>query len=84
MGAKYNNENISVDLWREALEIRDKHGLHPKQPVMPLQERYHKQREFETLDELIAISEDFIKFDTQMLLIFERILGTHHQETVDK
>lgn len=87
MGATFidqhmNNVIFSLRLWKQALKIRYKHDLLPKQPAMPLQEEYWKQREFETLDELMGMYGDLDKIVIQSLLITERILGTHHESTI--
>lgn len=74
----------SLNLWKQALKIRDENGLHPKQPVMPLHECYRNQREFETLDELMALSTDVDKMTIQSLLIAERVLGAHHPKFVSR
>nr|XP_023011647.1 protein fem-1 homolog C [Leptinotarsa decemlineata] len=68
--------------WRTALDIRIKHGLLPKQPVMPPRECYRFEKEFESEAELDIISSDMDRVQIQSLMIVERILGPHHKDTI--
>ncbi|XP_050305932.1 protein fem-1 homolog C isoform X2 [Anthonomus grandis grandis] len=86
MGATFLDEHNGVSKcmqhWRKALKIRDEHNLHPKKPAVGLYEAYRYQKEFETEDELLAMSGDLDKIRIQSLLVAERILGSHHKDTI--
>lgn len=57
-------------------------GLLPKQPQLIPHEGYRNQTEFESLEELEALSTDLDSIRIQSLLIAERVLGTHHKDTI--
>lgn len=86
LGATFLDEQndlaIALHHWKIAIAIRQKHSLYPKQPVMPPQEGYRYQKEFETLEELEAIADDIDLVRIQSLIITERILGPHHKDTI--
>ncbi|XP_066156518.1 protein fem-1 homolog C [Euwallacea fornicatus] len=77
---EFSDVSVCLQYWRHAIKIRDENGLHPKQPVMPLQECYRNQKEFETEEEILTMDLDTIRI--QCLLVAERILGTHHKDTI--
>ncbi|XP_018573079.1 protein fem-1 homolog C [Anoplophora glabripennis] len=86
MGATYLDEHNDLAVakfhWKEALAMRQTHGLLPKQPFMPLREGYRYQKEFETLEELENLATDLDLARTQSLIMAERILGPHHKDTI--
>ncbi|KAJ8917848.1 hypothetical protein NQ315_010761 [Exocentrus adspersus] len=86
MGATYLEEHNDLAVakyhWKEALTIRETHGLLPKRPIMPLREGYRYQKEFETVEELENLSTDLDIVRTQSLIMAERILGPHHKDTI--
>ncbi|CAG9821966.1 unnamed protein product [Phaedon cochleariae] len=86
MGATYLDEHndlaVALFHWKEALIIRREENLFPKQPVMQPHEGYRFEKEFETLEELENISADLDLVRIQSLMIAERILGSHHKDTI--
>lgn len=86
LGATYLDEQNDViealGHWKEALSIRQKYGLFPKRPILPPQDCYRNQREFETVEELDNISSNFDVLRLQSLILTERILGPQHKDTI--
>lgn len=85
MGATFLDEHndlaVALYHWKEGLNIRQAHGISRKTP-MPLREGYRYQKEFETMEELENVSDDLDQIRIQSLIIAERILGSHHKDTI--
>ncbi|XP_060529006.1 protein fem-1 homolog CG6966 [Cylas formicarius] len=79
---EHNDISVAIFHWKEALIIRQNHGLFPKQPVIPPHEAYRYQTEFQTMEELELLSVDLDLLKIQSLLMAERILGTYHKDTI--
>lgn len=79
---EHNDIAVTLHHWKQALFMRQQYGLLPKQPQLPANEGYRNQKEFETFEELEALSADLDAIRIQSLLVAERILGSHHKDTI--
>ncbi|KAG5898102.1 hypothetical protein JTB14_027459 [Gonioctena quinquepunctata] len=86
MGATFLDEHNELALalvhWKKALAIREKCRLFPKEPILPPREGYRFQKEFASMEELENMSTDLDMIRLQSLMIAERILGSHHKDTI--
>ena len=76
----------ALNYWRSALAIRNEYAIDgvpiPKRPIPPKCESFRNATEFTTLEELNQIMLDLDALRMQSLLICERILGSHHKDTL--
>jgi len=78
---EHHDSHKTMQYWREAVEVRERHGLAKPVGREPRRE-YGDQREFSTVAELEAVSLDQDAMRMQTLLICERVLGVAHKDTI--
>lgn len=82
----HNDTHTALRYWRTAMAIRIANSVDgvplSKRPVLPKRETYRNAREFATMEELNAVALDLDAIRIQSLLVCERILGSHHKDTL--
>ncbi|XP_015594899.1 protein fem-1 homolog C [Cephus cinctus] len=83
---EHNDTQTALKYWRAAMAIRNDNMVQgkpmPKRPVIPKRDSFRNATEFTTIEELNSISLDLDAIRIQSLLICERILGSHHKDTL--
>ncbi|XP_035775626.1 protein fem-1 homolog C-like [Anopheles albimanus] len=77
-----NETRVAMLHWRMAHHIRHREEYIPKRPAVQTRAAYGHAVEFTTIAELDNIAADVDAMRVQSLLIYERILGIEHKDTL--